>query len=181
MSEVTNARRMVSELICKALWVKPVLPTRLLARPPSPRRHRLLSAPWHRTGMVDALDLLPDLFQREPEGFETVAVSPGLEPTSIAAVVCVPTYKRPELLAATLRSLAAQQGAPTFAVIVVENEGNAREGASVAGAMLDGAALQGLVLVEPRQGNCNAYNAAWRCVLTRFPNAKFICGIDDDE
>jgi GT2 family glycosyltransferase len=37
------------------------------------------------------------------------------------------------------------------------------------------------VIVEPAQGNCNAYNAAWRCALTRFPQARFICGIDDDE
>jgi GT2 family glycosyltransferase len=131
--------------------------------------------------MADARDLLADFFHGEPEGFDILAVSPGLEPAAIVAVVCVPTYKRPALLAATLRSLAAQQDAPNFAVIVAENEGTVREGASVAATMLDGNALQGLVLAEPRQGNCNAYNAAWRCALTRFPNATFICGIDDDE
>jgi GT2 family glycosyltransferase len=126
-------------------------------------------------------DLTTGLFQGEAEGFEIAAMSPGLDASAIVAVVCVPTYRRPKLLAATLRSLAAQQGAPSFAVIVAENEGNQREGARVAGEMLDGVALHGLVLVEPAQGNCNAYNAAWRCALTRFPAACFICGIDDDE
>jgi GT2 family glycosyltransferase len=121
------------------------------------------------------------LFNGEAESFGIVAMSPGLDPAAVVAVVCVPTYKRPELLAATLRSLAAQQGAPSFAVIVAENEGMAREGAGVAGQMLDGVSLHGVVLVEAAQGNCNAYNAAWRCALTRFPAARFICGIDDDE
>jgi GT2 family glycosyltransferase len=126
-------------------------------------------------------DLPAGLFHGEAESFESVATSPGLDPAAVVAVVCVPTYKRPELLAATLHSLAAQKGAPRFAVIVAENEGKQREGARVASDMLDGVALSGVVLVEPAQGNCNAYNAAWRCALTRFPAARFICGIDDDE
>jgi glycosyltransferase involved in cell wall biosynthesis len=127
-------------------------------------------------------DALPAaFFHGEPEGFELVAASPGLDPQQIVAVVCVPTYRRPALLAATLRSLAAQESAPPFAVIVAENEGLEREGARVAADLLDGNGLRGLVIVEPRQGNCNAYNAAWRCALTRFPTARHICGIDDDE
>jgi GT2 family glycosyltransferase len=126
-------------------------------------------------------DLPAGLFHGEAESFEVTALSPGCEAAPVVAVVCVPTYRRPELLAATLRSLAAQQGAPPFAVIVVENEGKQREGVRVASRMLDGHALRGMVLVEPAQGNCNAYNAAWRCALTRFPAARYICGIDDDE
>jgi glycosyltransferase involved in cell wall biosynthesis len=126
-------------------------------------------------------DVPAGLFHGEAESFGIAAMSPGLDPAAVVAVVCVPTYRRPDLLAATLRSLAAQQGAPPFAVIVAENEGSEREGARVAAAMLDGVALQGVVLVEPAQGNCNAYNAAWRCALTRFPDALYICGIDDDE
>ncbi len=121
------------------------------------------------------------LFGNVPESFEIMGVSPGLAADALELVVCVPTYRRPALLRETLASLAAQKGAPPFAVLVVDNDGAGREGAALAMHMLDGASLAGLVLAEPAQGNCNAYNAAWRCALTRFPKARFICGIDDDE
>jgi glycosyltransferase involved in cell wall biosynthesis len=120
-------------------------------------------------------------FDDTPESFETFAVSPGLAPAGCRAVVCVPTYKRPALLARTLASLQRQETDLPFAVIVVENEGQERAGAAEAASIMARGDLSGMVIVEPRQGNCKAYNAAWRCALTRFPNAGFVCGIDDDE
>lgn len=116
-----------------------------------------------------------------PETFEIVARSPESELRLVESVVCVPTFKRPDMLEATLRSLAAQTGGHDFAVIVVENEGVAREGAVRATALLEAGLFKGFVIVEPRQGNCKAYNAAWRCALTRLPALKQILGIDDDE
>ena len=116
-----------------------------------------------------------------PESFTIVAASPASALRSIECVVCVPTFQRPDLLEATLRSLAAQQAGQDFAVIVVENEGVERAGATRATALLERGLFKGLVIVEPRQGNCKAYNAAWRCALTRFPALKQVLGIDDDE
>ncbi len=116
-----------------------------------------------------------------PESFQVLAASPDAALAGVESVVCVPTFRRPELLEATLRSLAAQQGGHDVAIIVVENEGVERAGALRAAALLEAGLFKGLVIVEPRQGNCKAYNAAWRCALTRFPALKQVLGIDDDE
>jgi GT2 family glycosyltransferase len=116
-----------------------------------------------------------------PETFTILARSADRELADVESVVCVPTFKRPDMLEATLRSLAAQAGGHDFAVIVVENEGIERAGATRAAALLATGLFKGFVIVEPRQGNCKAYNAAWRCALTRFPALKQVLGIDDDE
>lgn len=116
-----------------------------------------------------------------PESFEVVASSPLGALADVTSVVCVPTFRRPDMLEATLRSLAGQKGGHDFAVIVVENEGVERAGAIRASALLEAGLFKGFVIVEPRQGNCKAYNAAWRCALTRFPALEQVLGIDDDE
>nr|WP_052232663.1 glycosyltransferase [Methylobacterium sp. ZNC0032] len=116
-----------------------------------------------------------------PESFEVAACSAPEELAGVASVVCVPTFKRPDMLEATLRSLAGQKGGHDFAVIVVENEGAERAGAARASALHAAGLFKGFVIVEPRQGNCKAYNAAWRCALTRFPALEQVLGIDDDE
>lgn len=116
-----------------------------------------------------------------PETFVVLAQSPASDLACVESVVCVPTFKRPDMLEATLRSLAAQTGGHDFAVIIVENEGLERAGARRAMALLDAGLFKGFVIVEPRQGNCKAYNAAWRCALTRLPALKHVLGIDDDE
>lgn len=113
------------------------------------------------------------------------AISADLATGGFAAVVCVPTYKRPELLRRTIASLldqnTARKGDPAFAIVVVDNDGQGREGSHVAAEMLDRGLFKGAVLVEPRQGNCKAYNAAWSFVRDKIPEVAFICGIDDDE
>lgn len=116
-----------------------------------------------------------------PRGVEIVAATEPAALSGIATVVCVPTYRRPDMLEETLRSLAAQTGGHDFAVIVVENEGGEREGAARATALHAAGLFKGFVLVEPRQGNCKAYNAGWSCALAHFPALRFVAGIDDDE
>ncbi len=116
---------------------------------------------------------------------EIVARSPELAQAPFAAAVCVPTFRRPELLARTLASLAQQRasdgGHIRFAVVVVDNDGAGRAGAALAAGLLASGGFEGAVLVEPRQGNCNTYNAAWRFVRAKLPHVPYICGIDDDE
>ncbi|MCO4055490.1 MAG: glycosyltransferase family 2 protein [Bosea sp.] len=116
-------------------------------------------------------------------GAVLIATSDGLQRMNVPSVVCVPTYKRPELLRRTLGSLAAQrlERAAPFAIVVVDNDGQGREGSRIAARMLADGVFPGAALVQPRQGNCKAYNAAWRFVRETMPDTRFICGIDDDE
>src|SRR5215813_4554426 len=90
---------------------------------------------------------------------------------AIEAVVCLPTFRRPAHLRKTLQSLLAQRTTRRFAAVIVENDASAREGARVAEELLRDENLQGICLVEPRQGNCYAINAAFDTALAAFPQA----------
>ena len=109
----------------------------------------------------------------------------------VETVVCIPTFRRPQHLQQTLESLALQRTGRGFAVVIVENDATGQEGAKVAAAFLEDQdlhdqgpqdkGLQGICLVEPRQGNCHAINAAFETALAAFPSAAFLLMIDDDE
>jgi glycosyltransferase involved in cell wall biosynthesis len=109
------------------------------------------------------------------------AQSPGLDRASVLIAVVLPTFKRPDHVKRTLASLAAQTIAVPFAVVVVENHAAGMEGASAAADVLASASLQGMVIVEPQAGNCNAYNAGFRRALASFPALTHVAIIDDDE
>jgi GT2 family glycosyltransferase len=110
---------------------------------------------------------------------------------SVKTVVCIPTFRRPQHLRQTLESLALQRTGRGFAVVIVENDATGQEGANAAAAFfedhglqdrdLQDGGLQGICLVEPRQGNCHAINAAFETALAAFPSAAFLLMIDDDE
>src|SRR5215475_10164673 len=109
-------------------------------------------------------------------GFELAApralvASSGVGDAAVDAVVCIPTFRRPEHLRKTLQSLLVQRVTRRFAVVIVENDAAAREGARVAAQFLDGGGLRGICMVEPRQGNCYAINAAFETALVAFPHA----------
>jgi GT2 family glycosyltransferase len=107
--------------------------------------------------------------------------SPGLVPEAAEAVVTVPTFRRPEQLLATLESLRQQETPRRFAVIVMENEAEAREGAKAALPLLEAGVLEGMVIVAHERGNCSAYNAGWQTAVMHFPAFKHLLVIDDDE
>ncbi len=109
-----------------------------------------------------------------------VATSDMLD-RSIGIVVCIPTFRRPQHLRLTLESLMRQQTTRRFAIVVVENEATSREGANVAAAFLQSGNLPGICIVEPRQGNCYAINAAFETALANFASASHFLMIDDDE
>ncbi len=113
-------------------------------------------------------------------GRALAAVSPALD-SSVATVVCIPAFRRPKHLRATLESLARQRTDRPFAVVIVDNDAMASESVPVAREFLDAGKLQGLCLVEPEQGNCHAINAAFAIALATFPNARHLLMIDDDE
>ncbi len=108
------------------------------------------------------------------------AMSPSLD-CSIDIVVCIPCFRRPQHLHLTLESLANQRTGRPFAVVTVENDSVGRASLPVAAGFLASGRLRGLCVVEPRQGNCNAINAAFETALATFPAASSLLMIDDDE
>jgi glycosyltransferase involved in cell wall biosynthesis len=111
---------------------------------------------------------------------ELAATSDPLDP-SIEVVVCIPSFRRPKHLRLTLQSLARQRTTSRFAVVVVENDAARREAVPVAIEFFWSGEISGLCVVEPRQGNCHAINAAFETALAAFPAATKLLMIDDDE
>jgi GT2 family glycosyltransferase len=109
-----------------------------------------------------------------------VATSNSLDP-SAGIVVCIPSFRRPQHLRLTLESLAHQRTDRRFAVVIVENDASRCEGVPVATEFLRAGRFPGLCVVEPRQGNCQAINAAFETALAMFPAATDFLMIDDDE
>jgi glycosyltransferase involved in cell wall biosynthesis len=109
-----------------------------------------------------------------------VAVSPALD-TSVDTVVCIPSFRRPQHLRKTLESLVAQRTDRRFAVVIVENDASKCESAPVAAEFLRTARLRGVCVVEPRQGNVHAINAAFETARETFHRAVNLLMIDDDE
>ncbi len=108
------------------------------------------------------------------------AASPSLDP-SIPIVVCIPCFRRPRHLRLTLESLACQRTGRRFAVVMVENDASACGSVPVAAEFLASGKFPGLCVIEPRQGNCHAINAAFGTALEAFPAAAHFLMIDDDE
>jgi len=109
-----------------------------------------------------------------------VSTSPSLDPLA-ETVVCIPSFRRPQYLRRTLQSLAEQRTHRRFTVVIVENDAMGCESVPVAIEFLRAGKLQGLCVVEPRQGNCQAINAAFETALDTFPSAAYLLMIDDDE
>ena len=92
-----------------------------------------------------------------------------------------PFFQRPEQVLKTLASLRAQQTGRRFAVIVMENEAEARAGAKAALSLFERGEMSGLVIIAQERGNCSAYNAGWQTAILQFPNFRHLLVIDDDE
>ncbi|SFT99805.1 glycosyltransferase [Mesorhizobium sp. YR577] len=107
--------------------------------------------------------------------------SPALDFAAMEAVVTVPTFRRPEQLLATLDSLRAQKTQRPFAIIVMENEAEKREGAKAATPLFVAGHLPGMVIIAHDRGNCSAYNAGWQTAIRYFPAFRHLLVIDDDE
>jgi GT2 family glycosyltransferase len=97
------------------------------------------------------------------------------------AIVVVPTFRRPAMLRDTLASLAAQQTAVPFAILVVENDAEGLAGQDAAFDVIARNKLNAVTIVERKQGNVHAINAGFAAALERFPSARYFLMIDDDE
>lgn len=116
-----------------------------------------------------------------PDAARAWAAASALLDTSISTVVCIPSFRRPQHLRLTLESLARQRTDRRFAVVIVENDASACGSVPVAVEFLASGKFQGLCVVEPKQGNCHAINAAFETALATFPAATHFLMIDDDE
>jgi GT2 family glycosyltransferase len=115
---------------------------------------------------------------------EAVAISRNpelLDREPYAAIVCLPTFRRPEQLRLTLESLSRQRTHVCFGCLVVDNDVAERAGADVATEFFRRGNLRGLCVLESRRGNCNAINRAFDVARRSFATALYFLMIDDDE
>lgn len=110
-----------------------------------------------------------------------VARSPGLDTGAVEVVITVPTFRRPDQVLETLASIRRQTTARSFAIVLIENDAEARAGARAAAPLFESGELPGLLIVAHARGNCSAYNAGWQTALIQFPSFKYLAVIDDDE
>lgn len=110
-----------------------------------------------------------------------VARSPGLDMQAVDVVVTMPTFRRPRQVLETLASLERQRTRRSFAVVVMENDAEGREGARAATPWFETGRIPGLLIVAHERGNCSAYNAGWLTALIHFPAFRYLLVIDDDE
>ncbi|MFB2549631.1 glycosyltransferase family 2 protein [Ensifer soli] len=99
----------------------------------------------------------------------------------VRLVVTLPTFRRPDHLVKTLKTLVSQAPGLPFAILVMENDDEAREGARAARAFLAEHGRDALVIIAHNRGNCHAYNAGFTAALATYPALQAIAVIDDDE
>ncbi|MHC3939369.1 hypothetical protein ACI0FR_00665 [Paenochrobactrum sp. BZR 201-1] len=116
-----------------------------------------------------------------PEHINIFLISADIDRQSVDTVITVPTFRRPDHVIKTLKSLSEQITNRNFAIILVENEAEAHEGATAAAPLFLNGECNGMIIIESARGNCNAYNAAWLTALHYFPNFRQLIVIDDDE
>lgn len=100
---------------------------------------------------------------------------------NIELVVVLPTFRRPEHVIKTLKTIVSQRPDVAFATIVVENDDKGLAGAAAAKDFFLGHPSDSVVIIAHRRGNCYAYNAGWATALENYPNLRAIAIIDDDE
>jgi hypothetical protein len=109
------------------------------------------------------------------------AISPGLDCAAVEVAITVPTFRRPQQVLDTLASIAAQRTSRRFAIVLIENDAEGRQGVEAAAPRFLDGSFGGMVIIAHERGNCCAYNAGWQTALERFPNLQAIAVIDDDE
>ncbi len=99
----------------------------------------------------------------------------------IEVAVTLPTFRRPDHVVKTLKSIANQRTSRNFICIVMENDPDNGEGARAAESFFRQCELRGIVINAHRRGNCSAYNAGWYTALSNYRKLRSIMVIDDDE
>ncbi|WP_026618278.1 hypothetical protein M728_000308 [Ensifer sp. WSM1721] len=99
----------------------------------------------------------------------------------IELVIVVPTFRRPDHLLKTLKTIVSQRPDIPLATIVVENDADGLAGARAAKDFLVRHALDSTIIVVRRRGLAHACNAGWAAALNLYPNLAVLAAIYDDE
>jgi GT2 family glycosyltransferase len=100
---------------------------------------------------------------------------------SVEYVVTLPTFRRPDHLVKTLKTVISQDPGASFAIIVMENDADGLAGAHAAREFFLLHKINALVVIAHDRGNCHAYNAGWTTAMASYPQMKALAVIDDDE
>lgn len=101
--------------------------------------------------------------------------------SDIELVVIVPTFRRPDHLVKTLRTIVSQRPDVPLATIVVENDADGLAGAQAAKDFFSGHSFDSSVVVARRHGYAHACNAGLTAALELFPRIGLVAVIYDDE
>ncbi len=101
--------------------------------------------------------------------------------SDIELVVIVPTFRRPDHIVKTLKTIVSQRPDVPLATIVVENDADGFAGARSAKDFLSGHSFDSAVVVARRRGYAHACNAGLTAALDLFPSLGFAALIYDDE
>ncbi len=115
------------------------------------------------------------------DAIEVVARTEAATTVPVRVVVVVPTFRRPDHLKRTLQSVLDQASPPLFAIVVMDNDPDGREGAKAAADLLAISERPSTTIIATQRGNCAAYNAGFQVGLAHYPTATHIQIIDDDE
>ena len=107
--------------------------------------------------------------------------SSGGAPAWPSIILTIPTYRRPEGLAKLLTHVGELTYKGALSVIVVENDAQERDGASVVDRMSPAFRFPLTCFVEPRRGQTYAYNRGFLAAARALPPADYIAVLDDDE
>jgi glycosyltransferase involved in cell wall biosynthesis len=103
------------------------------------------------------------------------------EPALPSVCLCVPTFRRPEGLRKLLAHVERLTYAGVLAVIVVDNDADGRDGATVVDEMTPTFRFPLTCIVEPRRGHTYAYNRAFQAACRTTPAPDYVAVLDDDE
>ncbi len=96
-------------------------------------------------------------------------------------MLCVPTCRRPDGLRTLLNRVARLDYAGELAVIVVDNDPVAQQGAGVVSEMRETFRFPLHCAIEPRRGHTYAYNHAFGLACRAAPRPDYVAVLDDDE
>ena len=95
--------------------------------------------------------------------------------------LCVPTFRRPDGLRKLLKHVERLNYVGRFEIIVVDNDAEARGGATVVEELSRTFRFPLTYIVEPRRGHTYAYNRVFIGSCRAVPAPDYIAVLDDDE
>jgi hypothetical protein len=98
----------------------------------------------------------------------------------IELVVVIPTFRRPDHLIKTLKTIVSQRPDVPSATVVVENDPEGLAGAEAAKRFFLEHRSDASVIVAHRRGHSHACNAGWATALDLYPNLRALAVIYDD-